>query len=63
MRGKFLSSVINKLILCVLLSAPFPHFASLVAVFFEAIGGEELEMIVDRSSLHGPIVVSPMYLL
>lgn len=63
MRGKFLSSMINKLILCVLLSAPFPHFASLVAAFFEAIGGGELEKTVYRSSFHGPIMVSPMYLL
>ena len=43
--------------------APFSHFASLVAMFFEAIEGAKVEKMANRPSFHGPIVVNATYLL
>lgn len=62
MRGRLLSWLSNIVILYVLLSAPLPHFAGLIAVFFETIESRDIEKVANMLNLHGPIVVSSMYL-
>ena len=61
MRERFLSSIINKIILYVLPPTPFPHFANLVAVLFEAIEGGVFSRSVVSNSLqpHGLQHVRP----